>query len=490
MNDNTVTSHLISIKEKIDSKQLLSVEDCDYLDIDLVHDLHRKYVNSSRVDLLKIFEFGNELASHAEGTKIFLKNGKTILDFTGGIGVLNHGHNHPRILEVRRRFAEMKRMEVHRNYFSQYLSVLIHNLAVLLPGDLEFSFFPNSGSEAVEAGLKTAFKYHNVRRDIILHSDISFHGKLFGAGSVTHSPENHFPFPKIPRTKRFIFNDIKSVKNLIDDSRRSNGECAVAGIIIEPLNVSNMIACTEDFLIELRKICYKEDIVLIFDEVYSGWGKTGALFNFMKYKDVIPDVLCFAKSFGGGKASISGITTRRPIFKKAFDDSVSANLQSTTFYGFGEETVTAIEALNIIAEDDYVGRAQKIDIHLTSGLKKLQEKFPSLIREVRGQGAIHGVFFNSGPDILNKIVNLVPGELFKDPRFIGKLITAAVVSELYSKENILTFTSLGLDIHLIAAPSLVASEEDVSNFIDGLDRTLQQGILPIVLKFVKRKFTS
>jgi Aminotransferase class-III len=87
-----------------------------------------------------------ELLTIAEGCWICTRDGRRILDFTGGVGVLNHGHNHPRILAVRKKFAEQRRMEVHKTYFSPYVAALSHNLAQLLPGDLSMSFFPNSGA--------------------------------------------------------------------------------------------------------------------------------------------------------------------------------------------------------------------------------------------------------------------------------------------------------------------------------------------------------
>ena len=121
-------------------------------------------------------------------------------------------HNHPRILSARRNFNKMKRMEVHKTFFSPYLAALSHNVAELLPGDLNISYFPNSGGEAVEGALKMAYKFHNGNRKFVLHSDISFHGKLLGAASLTGSPELDFKFPQIPNVESFEYNNINSLK--------------------------------------------------------------------------------------------------------------------------------------------------------------------------------------------------------------------------------------------------------------------------------------
>ena len=128
------------------SNKLLSVEDAENLKISEIQELYKKYISKSQVELIGSFGFGNDLVDYAEGSYIYLKDGKKIIDFTGGIGVLGHGHNHPRILKERKLFQEKKRMEVHKNYFSPYMAALSRNFAKLMPGDLKYSFFPNSGS--------------------------------------------------------------------------------------------------------------------------------------------------------------------------------------------------------------------------------------------------------------------------------------------------------------------------------------------------------
>ena len=447
-------------------------------------------MNASRVNLLSSFGFGNDLASYSEGAYIFTKCKKKILDFTGGIGVLNHGHNHPRILKVRKKFQNDLRMEVHRNFFSPYIAALGHNIATILPGDLNYSFFVNSGSESVEWALKTAFKYHNGTRNAVLYSDIAFHGKLFGAESVTSSPENSFNYPKIPQTHKFKYNDIDSVKRLIEKIKTETGELDIAAVIIEPFNVSNLIECSEPFLKELRSICDDLDIILIFDEVYSGWCKTGSLFSFMKFDNIIPDVLCTAKSIGGGKSSISGLITREKVFKKAFDTPSSANLQTTTYYGFGEETVTAIEAINIIKEENFEDKAKNIQSLMEPELNRLLSKYPKIIKEFRGSGALFGLFINKPNKIINQAINILPGELFKDARFLEKLILSSIIDDLYEDCRVLTFTSLGRDLHLIISPPLIVKEDEIDYFINALDKTLSKGILKLVGKFCKNKLSK
>ncbi len=470
--------------------KLYSWQDCADMDIKEVRDLYRDYVSKGQVDLIGSFGFGRVTAQKAEGMYIHTTDGRKILDMTGGIGVLNHGHNHPRILEARRKFQEQKRMEVHKNFLSQYIAGLSHNIAQLLPEGLDISYFCNSGAEAVEGAVKLAYKYHNGERHYILNADIAFHGKLLGAAGLTSSPELHFHFPTIPGIESFEYDNIASVKRLVDQLRKADGSSDVYAIILEPLNGSSLRACSTEFLQEVRKICTQEGILLIFDEVYTGWGKTGALFNFMNH-EVDPDIITYAKSFGGGKSSISGYTSRTPFFRKAYDNPSDATLHSTTYFGFGEECITAMEAINVIQEEGLVQRSREIFNKLNPGLKQLQEKYPDLIHDVRGSGALNGLVLDQEVNkYIKKSLDFIPGEMFRDERFMAKLFTGAVISELFNEHDILTFFGSNREIPLIISPSLIATDEEVERVLNALDQTLAKGKYTLIFNFARFKFLN
>ncbi|MDP7319733.1 MAG: aspartate aminotransferase family protein [Bacteriovoracaceae bacterium] len=472
----------------MNSKKLFGIEDCEQLSVRQVWDLYTQFVNPGQVDLIGSFGFGRDLAESAQGMWIKTKGGREILDFTGGVGVLNHGHNHPEILEARKRFQELNRMEVHKNFFSPYIAGLSHNLAQLLPGDLNVAYFPNSGAESVEGAIKMAYKYHNGTRKSILYADISFHGKLLGAASVTGSPELDFKFPQIPHTYSFEYNNIDSVKTMIASLRNSDGNCDVYAIILEPMNASSLTQCSKEYLLELREICDKEDIILIFDEVYTGWAKTGHLFYFMQHEGLLPDILTMAKSFGGGKASISGYIARDKVFQKAYGSLNDATLHSTTYNGFGEETITAIQAVNIIIRDDYVGKSQAIHNKLYPKLLELKKKYPNIINDVRGSGALNGLTVKRPSGFFNMLSNIVPSKMFRDERFMSKVLTGAIIYELYEEHGILTFFGSNKEIPLIISPSLIVKDEELNLFLTALDKTLAKGMTVLVTKFVKGKF--
>ncbi|MFE9421323.1 aspartate aminotransferase family protein [Kitasatospora sp. NPDC006697] len=470
--------------------ELITLDECEQLTTEQVHDLYRRYVSRSQVSLIGSFGFGRDLVDHAEGCWIHLRDGRRILDFTGGVGVLSHGHNHPRVLAARQRFQRQRRMEVHKNYFSPYVAALSHNLAALLPGDLNISYFPNSGAESVEGAVKLAYKYHKGRRGTVLHSDIAFHGKLMGAGSLTASPEVHFPYPRIPGTDSFGYDDLDSFLLALERHTDSAGGSDVYAVVLEPFSASSLRECSAHFLREVRRICTEKDIVLIFDEVYTGWGKTGALFHFMHHPGLVPDIVTTSKSFGGGKASISGYIAREPVFRAAYDNLSDATLHSTTYYGFGEETATALEAVSIVVEEDFPGRARELDELLGSGLAKIQARHSRLVRDVKGRGALHGVFLTPGPRIPPALRSILPPGAARDPQMVAKLLTGAVIAALYRDHGILTFFGSNRLIALIVSPPLVAGADEAQLFLQALDEVLDQGAVRLLTGLVREKVTG
>ncbi|MEM3101464.1 MAG: aspartate aminotransferase family protein [Candidatus Nitrosotenuis sp.] len=468
--------------------RLYNWQECAEFDINKINELYKEYVNKSQAMMVGSFRFGRAIAVRAEGMYIYTSDGRKLLDFTGGSGVLNHGHNHPRILSARIEYQKQKRMEVHKNFLSPYIAGLSYNIAQLLPEDLNISYFCNSGAEANEGAVKLAYKYHEGNRRYILHADISYHGKLLGSAGLSGTPEFNFKFPTISNVESFKYNDIESINSIVSKCRKPDGDSDIYAIIIEPFSASSLRECSSDFLRKLREICTKEKIILIFDEVYTGWAKTGELFNFMQ-KGVVPDIVTYSKSFGGGKSSISGYTTKTPIFRKAYDNLSDATLHSTTYNGFGEECVTAIEAINIIVEDDYVGKAKRIHKYLNNGLKRLKEKYPDLIDEVRGSGALHGILLNKDINpVIKSAINALPARVFKDERFMAKLITGAVMAELFNTHNILTFYGENWDVPLLISPPLIVTDEEIEKCLDALDKTLSLGKTKLISNFIKQKF--
>jgi len=469
------------------------------LDYKQVNQYYNDYINPGLSKLYQFFSFGKEIFEKAEGMYMYTRTGKKILDFTGGLGVLSHGHNHPRILEARIKYQQEKRVEVHKVIFSPTQALLAKKLSDLLPKDLDKCFFPNSGAEANEGAIKLAYKYHKGKRDYILHADRAFHGKLIATGSLGGNYFEDELFQKLPHTSSFEYNNIDSLKSKINYLQKK-GESNVYAIIIEPFSASCMQSCSSEFLIELRKLCDSENIILIFDEVYSGWAKTGDLFNFMRVPNLAPDILTMSKSFGGGKSSISAYVTKNQIFNKAYGNFKDSNLHSSTYSGFGEESATALESIEIMISEDYPSKSKKIFDLINPKLNYLMKKYPNIIKEVRGSGTMNGIIIHPPLKIIDLVIDKLPFKLTKDNlNSFSQIVIAAIMEDLYSNYNILTIPqdrvikkedgSIERFAYLAIKPSCIVSNEEIEYFLSSLDKCLEKGNIKLISSFLKQKLS-
>jgi len=478
----------------IKQSKLISLSEIDSLTINDIWELYNKYINPGTKDLYSAFSFGNDVFIKAEGMYIFTKDGRKILDFTGGKGVLNHGHNHPDIIAARLKFQNENKMEVHKLVFSPYTAVLSHNIAELLPSDLNKCFFPNSGGEAVEGAIKLAYRASKGKRDYILHSDRGYHGKLIASGSISANDSEDNVFPVLLNRMQFEYGNIESVIKLINKLKKKD-KSNIYAIIIEPFCANTYESCSKDFLFELRKLCNDNNIALIFDEVYTGWGKTGHLFYFMKYSGLFPDILTMSKSIGGGKSSISCFVTRDKLFFKAYGNVKQSLMHSSTYSGFGEEAATAIEAIRIVVEDKYPLRSQHINKKLIDSLNDLKNKFPHNIEDIKGEGSLIGIKFCLSENY-EKLFKLIPLEIVNNKiGFFEKIIIASIIDNLYKNHNILVAADernyhnpeSNKKVYVVflgVQPSCIVEDIEIDYFIKSLDLTLKSGLHKLVKNFI------
>ena len=227
--------------------KIYSIEEAENLKINEVHDLYSNFINPNQTKIFSALPFGNELFNKAEGPFIYTHSGKKILDFTGGLGVLGLGHNHPEILKARIKFQEEKKLEVHKIIFSKYMAALASSISSLLPENLKKFFFLNSGAEAVEAAIKVCYKSFDSTKKYILFSNKSYHGKLIGSGSISGSYENN-KFPKMENCLSFNFNDLNDLEEKISLANKKGG---VYAVIIEPFSASLLEGVSEGFINKL-----------------------------------------------------------------------------------------------------------------------------------------------------------------------------------------------------------------------------------------------
>ena len=363
---------------------------------------------------------------------------------------------------------------------------------------LDHVYIVNSGAEAVEGALKLAYYYHKGSRDFVLHSNISFHGKSIATGSLAGNYPENDGFQMLPNTMSFSYNNIDSIKDKVNFLRK-DGHCNIYAIIVEPYSASMFTGCDEEFLLALRKICDDENIILIFDEVYTGWGKTGSLFYFMRYNNLFPDILTMSKSFGGGKASISAYVTRDIIFNKTYASTQAAPKHSSTYSGFGEEAITAIEAIRIVIEDNYSENANLINNLLMEGLDKLKGKYPQIIKEIRGVGALNCIIIGFPFKLLENLLSFINISSINDKTALFEKVAAgSIMEELFTEHDILItlggreFVSkdqqnnnnLNSFTCLAVKPSCIAKEVQIERFLHSFDKVLSKGMSSLIKNFI------
>ena len=471
-------------------KKLYSVDEANKLSIEEVQRLYSKFINPNQTKIFSSLPFGKEIFNKAEGVFLYTRDGKKILDFTGGLGVLGLGHNHKRIIEARIKFQRENSVEVHKIIFSRYMAALSSSIASLLPKNLNKSFFLNSGAEAVEAAIKISFKSFKGKKKYILYSNKSYHGKLIGSGSISGSYRVNNQFPVMENCANFKFNDVKDLEEKVNECQKKGGMYAV---IIEPFSASLLETCSNEFVEKLFTLKKRFGFKIIFDEVFTGFFKSKKMFYFQNFDGYEPDIICLSKTLGGGKSSISCLVVNDDLYDKAYGRLNDTFLHTTTYNAFGEESVTALEALNIVSDPNFKIKVEKLSDLLLMKLSKLNEDHKDKIDKIKGNGILNGVVFKSLSSQLAELIEKVPLKFIQNKSFFLKKITATAVScELYEKYNILTsINDSSSSNHLCISPALIIDEKDVNYFFDSLDKVLSQGLnlksIDLIINFIKSK---
>ncbi|TCD15062.1 aspartate aminotransferase family protein [Oricola cellulosilytica] len=461
----------------VSKPDLLSVEDAKALDVGTMTDLFKEHLNPGQFHFMKLLGFHKVKIDRAEGMYYVDQDGRKILDFFGGFGSLAVGHNHPRILETRKKFQDEKRHEIAMAFMSQYASALAHNLAKCSPGELDMVFLGSSGSEAMEAALKVAERAAGPKRPVVVYAENSFHGKTKGVLSITDGPLYRGEFKLLENGIKVPFGDIDAVENAF----KAHPEIGV--ICLETVQGGGgIISADTAYWQKLRKLCDQYGVIWVADEVQCGLGRTGRFYAF-EHHGVVPDVTALAKSLGGGKCAMAAMIAKRDIYMKAYGTPRTAMIHAqATFGGIGEACVTSIETLNVLYEEKLIDNAAETGAYLISELKRLQAKYPAIIKEVRGQGFMVGLEFEDFSQTLPAVVR--PMVSILDDKLKGSL-SGFVGALLLRDYNVLVaFTEYNRNV-IRLEPPLICGREHVDEFIAAFDALLGRGIVAIVKDFVK-----
>jgi 4-aminobutyrate aminotransferase / (S)-3-amino-2-methylpropionate transaminase / 5-aminovalerate transaminase len=317
----------------------------------------------------------------AEGSGALLTDvdGNTFIDFTGGIGCLNVGHSHPRVTEA---VHEQVDRFLHTDFtivpYENYVS-LGERLGELVPisGETRVGFF-NSGAEAVENAIKFARSY--TKRSAVIAFDGAFHGRTLMALSLTSKthPYKAGLGPFAPEVYRVEFNDVDGLEKAF---RTRIAAEEVAAVIFEPVQgESGFIVAEPDFVRSLRAQCDQHGIVLIADEVQTGFCRTGRVFA-MEHYDIEPDLVTVAKSIAAG-LPLSGVVGRAPIMDAPGDGAIGG-----TYVGNPVAIAAAHAVLDVIEEERLAERGAQIGETIRARMETWRERFDA-VAEVRGLGAM------------------------------------------------------------------------------------------------------
>ena len=338
---------------------------------------YEKFINPA---LAKLFRFmGLEtLAWEACGHIVRDINGKEYIDCLGGYGVFSLGHRHPKVVETVKR--QLDKMALSgKILLDKPMADLAELLAEITPGSLQYSFFGNSGTEAVEGALKLA-RLHTGRKKIVSTVN-AFHGKTFGALSATGREVFREPF--MPLLEDFIhipFGDCKALEDVLDTE--------TAAVIIEPIQgEGGIILPPEGYLPKVRLLCDGYGALLICDEVQTGLGRTGKMFAVEHY-GVVPDIITTAKALGGGVMPIGAFTAQPKVWERFIENPF---LHTSTFGGNPLACCAAIAAIEVIKEEKLVQKAVVSGEYFLNGLNLLMTKFPAVIKAARGKGLMLGL---------------------------------------------------------------------------------------------------
>ena len=444
-----------------------------------IKNLYKQFFNIGQVGLLDKFAFSQETITKAKGCYLYTESGKEILDMTSGFGTQNLGYNNSEIIQERIDFVKNDNLPFSRLFFNENIAKLSEKLSSMLPENLNYSFFCNSGAEANEGALKLAYKYHEGKRKYLIHNKNSFHGKLIATSQITDSPEVYFEFQNSLDSLCIDLTDIDLLeKTIIENSKN------IYAVILEPFSASLAKPIEEEILESIQKICNREDIILIFDEVYSGFYRTSDLFFFMSKNELKPDIVTFSKSFGGGLASISGYTSLEKVFSRAYGSQKDALLHSSTYSNYVEESKLALKTLEILSNKEFINNTSTARDYFVKKVKLLDGI--NCVEDITGDGFHWGLSFEK-VNLLNldKLLKIIPIEITKDPRFVEKLYISAIINDLYENYNILSYAGFNKEIKLFLSPPVIITEKEIDFIIKALTETLEKQPITLMINFVK-----
>lgn len=419
-------------------------------------DLFGKHVNPQLAGLLRLADADLRLTK-AEGMYLYDEEGRSYLDFMGGYGALNLGHNPGEVLAAVR--DAQKLPAVLLTGYNPLAGALGKTLASILPGELSVATFSSGGAEAVENAMKTARAFTGRRR--ILSCVNAYHGLSFGALSVCGSPRLREPVaPLLEHCDHIPFGDLDALEKALQGEQ-------VACFIAEPIQgEGGAVVPPAGYLAGAARLCRKHGALLILNEIQTGFGRTGRMFA-LEHEGVVPDIITLSKSLGSGVIPVSASVTSKRVWTNAFGSRDKFDLTIATFSGNPAACAAGLKTIEILQRDRIPERAGTLGDYAIQALLALKAKH-RLIKAIRGKGLMLGI-------------ELETEGLFS--KAMVENLAMMVISELAHRFRILTsYYELNPTV-IRCEPPLTVTTRQIDEFVNALDNVLLKGKKGIALSF-------
>ncbi len=343
---------------------------------DETYENYKEFVNPPLARVMKLA--GSPVEVRAQGCTIWDHTGKAYLDFAGGYGVFTLGYAHPRVVAAVS--AQLERFALSgKTMFNVLLGRAARRLAELAPGDLQISFWCNSGTEAIEGAIKLARAATGRAKVVGTHG--AFHGKTFGALSVSGRENFQAPFRPLLADSSCV---PYGTTDALDDALRD-----AAAFVVEPVQGEGGVHVPADgYLRDVRAICDRTGALFIADEIQTGLGRCGYRFACNR-DDAVPDVMTLAKGLSGGVVPVGAFIARPGVWKRAFGRDPL--LHTSTFGGNELACAAALAALDVLEDEGLAQRARARGEQLLRGARAVAAEYPAVVRDARGLGLLVGV---------------------------------------------------------------------------------------------------
>ncbi len=366
-------------------------------------------------------------------------NGKEFIDMLGGFGIYSVGHRHPTVLKAVK--DQIDKQCIHSQELIDPLrTYLAHLVALITPGDLQFAFFTNSGTESVEGCLKMAMLATG--RHHFVGTVGGFHGKSLGSLGGTSKAVFREPFLPLMNWTHIPFGDLQALKMTLECNDFSGNR--VAAFVLEPIQGEGGInVAPPGYLKAARELCDRFGAMLIFDEVQSGMGRTGKMF-YCEYDEVTPDLMALGKGFGGGVMPIGACVGTAKVWEKYIENPF---LHTTTFGGNPLACAAAIATISVLLEENLLEKAREKGDFLLLKLNALAKKYPDIMKCARGVGLMLGMEFSDNE------------------------LGYSVAKELFSRNVLISGTYINARV-LRVEPPLVITQAQLELFLEALEASI------------------